>query len=95
MKVKGDRSCLYRAVASCIISFCIEDVWMGIFPPVKKPGITQGTFEVVNDLKELISERDNEMLEKAFEIYSDKEVHGFTYITKRMGFCNGINLNEH
>ena len=34
----------------------------------------QTTFEEVNDLNELIAERDNEMLRKAFDIYEDLEV---------------------
>ena len=55
VKVKGDRSCLYQAVAINIMSCCLDDVWTGRFPPRKKPGIKQATNEVVNDLKQFIS----------------------------------------
>ena len=51
MKMKGDGFCLYRAVASHIMSCCLDDVWTERFPPIKKPGIKLATVEVVNDLK--------------------------------------------
>ena len=48
MIVKGDGSCFYRAVAPHVMSFCLHNV------TGKKPGIRPTSFEVVNDLKELI-----------------------------------------
>ena len=35
------------------------------------------TFEVVNDLKALISQKDNEMLQNIFDIYADQEGNDF------------------
>ena len=32
MKVKGDGSCLYRAIALHIMTFCLNDVWTDRFP---------------------------------------------------------------
>ena len=58
-KVKGDGSCLCWAVATHIMSHCLDDVWSGRFPPGIKPGIKQATKEVVNDLKQFISQKDN------------------------------------
>ena len=44
VKVKGDGSCLYRAVATHIMSCCLNDVWTGRFLPGKKPGIKPATY---------------------------------------------------
>ena len=44
MKMKGDGSCLYWAVASHIMSFCLNDVWNGRFLLGKKPEIKPETF---------------------------------------------------
>ena len=63
MKVKGDGLCLYRAIASCIKSFCLDDVWTDRFPPGKKPGIKLATFEVVNDLKHFVSQKNDDILQ--------------------------------
>ena len=57
MKVKGDGSCLNRAVVSQIMSFHHDDVWTDRFFPGKKPGIKLATYEVVNDLKQLLSHK--------------------------------------
>ena len=65
MKVNDDGSCLYWAIALHIMSCCL-DVRTGRFPPGKKPGIKQATYEVVNDLKQLISQKDNALLENVF-----------------------------
>ena len=52
IKMKGDRSCLYRAVASQIISFCLQDIWTERFTDGNKPEIKQAASKVVNDVKE-------------------------------------------
>ena len=39
VKVKGNGSNLYRAIATHIMLCCLNDVWAGRFPPGKKPGI--------------------------------------------------------
>ena len=62
MKMKGDGSGLYHAAASHIMSFCLDGVWTGRFPPGKKPGIILATYEVVNDLKQFISQKNNILL---------------------------------
>ena len=64
MKVKGDGSCLYQAIASHIMSYCLKDVWTGRFPPGKKPGIKPATHDMVNDLTKFISQKDNDLLQK-------------------------------
>ena len=61
MKMKGNGSHLYIAAVSHIMLFCPNNVWNGRFPLGKKPGINQATNEVANDLKQFISQRDNEM----------------------------------
>ena len=58
VRVKGDESCLFWAVATHIISCCLHDVWTGRFPPGKKTGIKQATYEVVNELNQFISQKD-------------------------------------
>ena len=60
-----------------LMSFCLDDVWTNRFPLVKKPGIKLTSLEVVNDLKELISQKDNEMLLNIFDIYAGQEVNDF------------------
>ena len=50
-KVKGDGSCLYRAVDSHIMLFCLHGPWSERFPPGKKSGIKPATLEVMKDLK--------------------------------------------
>ena len=77
MMVKGDGSCLYRNIASHIISFCLNDIWTERITPGKKAGIKQATFEVVNDLKALISQKDNEMLTNICKIHAKREVNDF------------------
>ena len=37
----------------------------------------QATFEVVNDLKEIITERETEMLRYVFDIHASQEVNNF------------------
>ena len=39
MKVKGDESCVYQAIASHMVSFCLDNVWIGRFSLEKKTGI--------------------------------------------------------
>ena len=78
MKVKGYGFCLYSAVVSHIMSIRLHDIWTDRFPLVKKPGMKQATFEVVNDLKEFISQKDNEILQNVFDIHIDQEVNDFT-----------------
>ena len=73
MKVKGDGSCLHRAIATNIMSCCFDDVWAGRFPPGKKPGIKPTAYEVVNDLKQFTSQKDNALLEKIFGFYTTEE----------------------
>ena len=58
MKVTGDGSCLYRAIATHIMLTCLDNVWAGRFPPGKKPRIKPAIYEVVNDLKQFISQKD-------------------------------------
>ena len=36
VKVNGNGSCLYRAIATYIMSCCLDDIWTGRFPPGKK-----------------------------------------------------------
>ena len=63
MKMKGNDSCLYRAVSSHQSS-SLNDVWTDRFPPGMKSGIKPATFWVVNDLKKYISQKDNDVLQK-------------------------------
>ena len=64
VRVKGDGFCLYRAIATHIMSCCFNDVWTGRFPPAKKPGIKQATYKVMNNLKQFISQKDNYLTSK-------------------------------
>ena len=73
MKMKGDGSCLYLASASHIMSFFLDDIWTDRFPPGKKPGIKLAIFEVVNDLKELISQKHNDILQNYLTCMQIKE----------------------
>ena len=77
MKKKGDRSCLYSAIASHIITFCVNEVWNNRFPPWKKYGTIQATFKMVNDLKEIVSNGENEITRNVFGIDADQEVNDF------------------
>ena len=94
LKVKGDGSFLYQAVAIHIMSCCLDDVWTGRFPPGKKPGIKQEPNKVVNDLKQFISQKDNALLQKILAychtmcwwIYQRKD--------RGVGLCNDIERNE-
>ena len=70
VKVKGDGSCLYRAIATHMMSCCLNDVWTGRFPPGKKPRIKAATYKVMNNLKQFISHKDNAILEKIFRFYA-------------------------
>ena len=72
-KVKGDGPCLYRTVASHIISFCLNNVWTDRFPPGKKPGIKPAAFEVVNDLKEFMSQKDNTYMQIKMSLILSKK----------------------
>ena len=67
MMVKGDEGCLYWAVASHIMSFCFDDVWMDRFLTGKKPGIKLATFEAVHELKQFVSQKN----------FVDQEVNDF------------------
>ena len=62
------------AVSSQIMSCCLNDVWTGRFPPGKKPRIKLATHEVVNDLKQFISQKDSDLLQNFFDIYADQEI---------------------
>ena len=64
VKVKGDESCLYWAVASQCMLGCRCDVWTDRIPHRKKPGIKLAPYEVVNDLKKFISQKENYLLQK-------------------------------
>ena len=68
MKMKADGSCLYWAVASHIMSCCLNDAWTDRFPPGKKPGIKLAIYEVMNDLKQFISQKDSDLLQKLWYI---------------------------
>ena len=59
------------------MSFCLDYVWTDRFPPGKKPGIKLSTCKVVNDLKQFISQKDNEILQNVFDMYADQSVHDF------------------
>ena len=63
---------MYSAVASHIMSFSLDDVWTDRFPPGKRPRIIPATFVVMNDLKQFISQKDNDIF---FDIYTDPEVN--------------------
>ena len=76
VKVKGNGSCLYQAVASHIMSCCLNNFWTDRFPPGKKPRIKLAIFEVVNDLKQFISQKDNALLQN-LDIYGDQDVNDF------------------
>ena len=77
MKVKGDGSCLYWAVALHIMSCCLYDVWTGRFFPGKKPGIKLVTYKVVNDLNQFISQKDNALLQKILNVFATQDVEQF------------------
>ena len=77
MKEKGDGSCLYRAAASHVLQFYLNDLWTNRFLPGKKPGIKLATFELVNDLKQFLSQKDNDILQKSFDVYEDEEINDF------------------
>ena len=64
IKVKGDGFCVYQAAASHIMSCCLHYALTGSFPLGKKPGMKQATNEVVIDLKQFISQKDNALLQK-------------------------------
>ena len=66
MRMKSDGSCLYQAVASHVISCCLDDVWTGRFSPSRKTGIKLVTYEMVNSLKQFISQKDSNLLQKHF-----------------------------
>ena len=57
VKVKGDGSCLYMAIATHIMSYCLNAVLTDRFPPGQKPRIKLATYEVVSDLKQFISQK--------------------------------------
>ena len=77
VKVKDDVSCLYRAVALHIISFCLNDIWTDRFSLGKKSGTQQAILKVVNDLKDFIFQKDNENDIIALYFYADQDVHDF------------------
>ena len=59
------------------MSCCLDDVWAGRFPPGKKPGIKLAAYEVVNYLKQFISQKDNAILLKIFRFYATEGVDEF------------------
>ena len=63
MKVKGDCSCLYQAIASQIMSFCLNNVGLIDFS-LERGMKKQATCEVVNDFKQLIFQKDSDLLKK-------------------------------
>ena len=77
MKVRGNGSCLYQAVATHIMLCCFDDVWTGRFTPGRKPGTKPATYEVMNDLKQIISQKDNTLLQQFFNFYATQGVDEF------------------
>ena len=62
-----------------LILYILKYFGTGRFPPGMKPGIKPATFEVTNDLKQIISQKDNQILQKAFVIYADQEVDEWNF----------------
>ena len=94
MKVKGDGSCLEITFATCNILYCLDDVWTGRSPPKKKPGIKSATHEVVNDLKQFISQKGNVHLKIFLATMPHKALINLSRKSERSGICNDINRNE-
>ena len=57
-----------------------------LIPSRKLPEIKLAIFHMVNDLKEMISQKDNIMLQNIFDIYADQEVNDF--IKEKMEVCD-------
>ena len=59
------------------------------------PRIKLATFEEVNDLKDFIFKKDNDVLQKDFDIHTDQDVNDFIKEKiEEWDFCVGINRNE-
>ena len=54
------------------MSCCLDAVWTSRFPSGKKPGIKLATYEVVNDLKQFIAQKDSDLPQKLFGLYANQ-----------------------
>ena len=59
------------------MSLCLNDIWTDRFPSWKDAWEKPIAFEMFNDLKQFISQKDNDLLQKAFDMPADQDVDVF------------------